>query len=215
MIVGVCGILTCYLRLVGYLAVSFKCPYRASVDPACSCLFQMNTQVHNRYFRVTNTRDYILMSIRYFPVVTDYFEYRRRVAHWHSWWIDYNNSASQPPVLCLRRTRPAWCEAEIKHVQQRAGENNLKLNTSKSKQMIFLQRHAWALSVSIGTLCLASSSTTNLLPSTTSTTYFHLVPAYCTHWESCAVTEHHKRLYNTTSVQVLFSRMLDNVVYTL
>jgi len=160
-IVGVCGILTCYLRLVGYLAVSFKCPYRASVDPACSCLFQMNSQVHNRYFRVTNTRDYILMSIRYFPVVTDYFEYQRRVAHWHSWWIDYNNSASQPPVLCLRRTRPAWCEAEIKHVQQRAGENNLKLNTSKSKQMIFLQRHAWALSVSIGTLCSASSSTTN------------------------------------------------------
>ena len=138
-IVGVCGILTCYLRLVGYFAVSFKCPYRASVDPACSCLFQMNSQVHNRYFRVTNrpTRDYILMSIRYFPVVTDYFEYRRRVAHWHSWWIDYNNSASQPPVLCLRRTRSTcmvwsrdqtrttaswWKQVETQHVQIEAND---------------------------------------------------------------------------------------------
>jgi len=27
---------TCYLRLMGYVAVSFECPYRASVDPACS-----------------------------------------------------------------------------------------------------------------------------------------------------------------------------------
>jgi len=29
-------IFTCYLRMMGYVAVSFKCPYRASVDPACS-----------------------------------------------------------------------------------------------------------------------------------------------------------------------------------
>jgi len=29
-------LVTCYLRLMGYVAVSFKCPYLASVDPACS-----------------------------------------------------------------------------------------------------------------------------------------------------------------------------------
>ena len=29
-------LVTCYLRLMGYVAVSFECPYRASVDPACS-----------------------------------------------------------------------------------------------------------------------------------------------------------------------------------
>jgi len=28
--------LACYLRMMGYVAVSFKCPYLASVDPACS-----------------------------------------------------------------------------------------------------------------------------------------------------------------------------------
>jgi len=27
---------TCYLRLMGYVAVSFECPYLASFDPACS-----------------------------------------------------------------------------------------------------------------------------------------------------------------------------------
>ena len=29
-------LVTCYLRMMGYVAVSFKCPYLASVDPACS-----------------------------------------------------------------------------------------------------------------------------------------------------------------------------------
>jgi len=29
-------LVTCYLRLMGYVAVTFGCPYRASVDPACS-----------------------------------------------------------------------------------------------------------------------------------------------------------------------------------
>jgi len=32
-----------------------------------------SSHVHNRYFCVTNTHDYFLMSIRYFPIVTDYF----------------------------------------------------------------------------------------------------------------------------------------------
>ena len=59
-----------------------------------TCLFLINSQVHDRYFRVTNPYDYVLMSIRYFPVVTEYFEYRRRVAHWHSGRKDYNNSAN-------------------------------------------------------------------------------------------------------------------------
>ena len=29
-------LVTCYLMLMGYVAVSFECPSRASVDPACS-----------------------------------------------------------------------------------------------------------------------------------------------------------------------------------
>ena len=38
--------------------------------------------------------------------------------------------------LHMRASNTTWCEAEIKYIQQWTDENNLKLNTSKSKQMI-------------------------------------------------------------------------------
>jgi len=102
---------------------------------------------------------------------------------------------------------------EIIHIKQWADRNNLRLNHSKSKEIVFRARgvrgksaahnlhlRVWTSSASTAIQCLASSSTTNRRLSTTSTVCCRRMLVYCTRSESSAATAFRRRRCMRTSV---------------